>query len=213
MASRGKFFSSYLIRCGEQMVGLKTLLVRTDSENATGEIIGFDISPTVEDYNKVIMVRGDSSLPCIVLPDVNIRVNVKAFFEGKFTGDKLTGKFFLKREGKATRAGKDVTIFSVERVSAGKRSELKPAEISSLKTALKLEGFRGHVFERNNKTKTAAPAPSTLKKTPVPVSSSKVLKEVPSTSKDITKASGGISATSTLKKTPVAKKRYPFKLQ
>lgn len=151
MASRGRFISTYLVSSEGKTVGIRTLSTRSETGVATGELVGYDLNPSADDYSKVILIRGDSALPCVVLPDANLRVNLSDFMNGRLLGEKQPTKSYLRREAKGFRGDKEVSVFSMERVASGGSSRANQSEIDQLTKDMGLISVKPHVFERTKK--------------------------------------------------------------
>lgn len=105
MVSSGKpFFGSYLVRDGDKAVGCAVKSSVTNGVRS-GKLLGFDISPDVTKYRRIVVLSGDPNLDGMLIPDTSILVKISDFFAGKFSGfeigreSKLYDKYTLIRDG------------------------------------------------------------------------------------------------------------------
>lgn len=132
MASSARvFISSYLIRDNDRSVGVTVKSV-VDGEIRNGKIIGFDMSPDVSKYTKIIQTSGDASLDGIIIPDAKLLVKIDDFFKGSFLGVEVKREVKLRKTFNINRGGRKVSIFTLERVRFEKASNVK-IDFSALK--------------------------------------------------------------------------------
>lgn len=126
------FIGSYMIRDNERSVGFKTRKIVSDDGNS-GTLIGYDLKPDPLNYNRFIHVAGDVNLKGVVLPDVNLLVDLDGFMSGCFNGIVVRAEGRLRWHSAALREGKNVTIFILERVSLEKPVRDLNIDVSALR--------------------------------------------------------------------------------
>jgi hypothetical protein len=116
MSSARGFLSSYVLSVDGRSVGF-TIRSTIVDDKRDARLIGFDLKPDFVKYYKFIKVVGDTNNKGIILPDVNMLVNVDDFVCGQFCGIVTRKEMRLRKHSVAQRNGKDITMFTLERVS------------------------------------------------------------------------------------------------
>ncbi|CAH0562830.1 unnamed protein product [Brassicogethes aeneus] len=132
MSAARSFVSSYLLKCGDRSVGFTT---RSSSVNnvRTGFLVGLDVNPDFSKYFNFIILTGNEVLDGVILPDCNLLVRIDDIMKGRFVGIPLKRETRLRMHSKSSKDGKDLTIFTMERVPFDSSSSVDDSVLTTLR--------------------------------------------------------------------------------